>query len=221
MIPKIAFLLDKTNDWLNNNTIFLGHEFKKDNLKIKVSKFYDHYEIENFDIVFILGYTKILPLSFLKLNALNVVIHESALPKYKGFAPIQHQLLEGKENITISLIEPNEDVDSGPILLQRSLNFEGTELYDEIRAKQAEAIILIINDFINLYPNFERKKQEGEETVNPKRNLKDSELDIKKSIEENFNLLRIGNNEKWPSFFNYKGKKYIIKIYEEKKNTKK
>ena len=64
MIPKIAFLLDKTNDWLNNNTIFLGHEFKKDNLKIKVSKFYDHYEIENFDIVFILGYTKILPLSF-------------------------------------------------------------------------------------------------------------------------------------------------------------
>ena len=82
MIPKIAFLLDKTNDWLNNNTIFLGHEFKKDNLK-------------------------------------------------------------------------------------------------------------------------------------------DSELDIKKSIEENFNLLRIGNNEKWPSFFNYKGKKYIIKIYEEKKDTKK
>ena len=80
---------------------------------------------------------------------------------------------------------------------------------------------MIINDFINLYPNFERKKQEGEETVNPKRNLKDSELDIKKSIEENFNLLRIGNNEKWPSFFNYKGKKYIIKIYEEKKDTKK
>ena len=40
---------------------------------------------------------------------------------------------------------------------------------------------------------------------------------IKKILkEENFNLLRIGNNELFPSFFYYKSKKYIIKIF--KKN---
>jgi len=29
----------------------------------------------------------------------------------------------------------------------------------------------------------------------------DGELDISKKIQENFNLLRVGNNDAWPSFF--------------------
>ena len=66
-----------------------------------------------------------------------------------------------------------------------------------------------------MYPNYKRQKQIGEETFYPKRAKKDSELDISKSIEENFNLLRIGNNEDWPSFFHYRGKKYILKIFKE------
>ena len=41
-----------------------------------------------------------------------------------------------------------------------------------------------------------------------------SHLDLS-AIKDNFNLLRIGNNEAWPSFFIYKGNKYIIKIYQD------
>lgn len=211
MTTKIAFLFDESNDWLRDH--FTDYKIPRDDFKL--SEFYDSDKIEGFDIVFILGYTKILPSDFLRRNALNLVVHESDLPNGKGFSPIQWQLLEGKDQIKISLIEALETVDSGDILLQNTIIFEGTELYEEIRSKQAQATILLINDFINLYPNFERKKQVGEDSFYPKRRGKDSELDINKSIRENFNLLRIGNNECWPSFFIYKDKKYLIKIYED------
>ena len=42
---------------------------------------------------------------------------------------------------------------------------------------------------------------------------KDSELNINKTIRENFNLMRINNNNEWPSFFYYRENKYILKIF--------
>ena len=165
--------------------------------------------------MFILGYTKILPSRFLENNRLNLVVHESDLPKGKGFSPVQWQIVEGKSEITISLIEALEKFDTGDILLQRKMKLDGTELYPEIRKKQAENTIQIIEDFLKIYPNFIPLKQIGEESFYRKRNINDSELDISETIAENFNLLRIGNNEEWPSFFYFKGIKYILKIYKE------
>ena len=42
---------------------------------------------------------------------------------------------------------------------------------------------------------------------------KNNLLNVNKSIKENFNLLRVGNNELFPSYFYYKSIKYIIKIF--------
>jgi len=41
----------------------------------------------------------------------------------------------------------------------------------------------------------------------------DSELNIDKSLREQFNLLRIRNNEHWPLFFVIDGYKYFLGIY--------
>jgi len=60
-----------------------------------------------------------------------------------------------------------------------------------------------------------RRKLTAEESFYPKRTLADGELDISKTIQENFNLLRVGNNDAWPSFFYYKGVKYILKIFKD------
>ena len=53
----------------------------------------------------------------------------------------------------------------------------------------------------------------GKGTYYKRRLPEDSEIDIEKSIKKNFNLLRVVDNEKYPAFFYYKGKKFIIKIY--------
>ena len=44
----------------------------------------------------------------------------------------------------------------------------------------------------------------------------DSELNINFSIKKLFNQMRIANNDEWPSFFYFKNKKFIIKIFKNK-----
>ena len=73
-----------------------------DNLIMQIRKFSfkieEHYKkIKGQDIVFILGYGKLLPETFLNKNKLNLVIHESKLPKDKGGAPIHYQILANKK----------------------------------------------------------------------------------------------------------------------------
>ncbi len=43
--------------------------------------------------------------------------------------------------------------------------------------------------------------------------IKDNELDVNKTIKDQFNHLRINSNELYPSFFYLKNKKFILKIF--------
>ena len=147
---------------------------------------------------------------------MNLVIHESDLPLGKGFAPVQWQILEGKRELPICLLEATERVDSGDIVFKSSFNLSGYELYEDVRSMQAQAIFNVISEFLKIYPNFTRTKQTGEESYYPRRLAKDGKLNIDKSLRDQFNLLRIGNNEDWPSFFFVDDQKYILKIYKHK-----
>ena len=211
---KITFLLDRSNLWFEKQ--LKNFDFKLDSKYIfKISK--NHNNIKNQNIVFPLSYTKILPQSFLQKNDLVLIAHPSKLPKDKGFAPLQYQVLQNKNKFFISLIKAVEKVDAGPIYLQNSFILNGTELSGEIRNIQGLQILKIIKDFLIKYPNIKSKKQNGKGNFNKRRFPKDSQLSINQTIKQQFNNLRINDNELYPSFFFFKGKKYIIKIYKEKK----
>ena len=141
-----------------------------------------------------------------------MVVHSSDLPKGKGFAPIQWQILEGKNKIYISLFEAVEKYDSGRIFEKDYVLLKGTELYDEIRKVQAVAIFKIIRRFLRKYPNVSSKKQKGKSTFFRRRTKKDSELNINMKLKKLINQLRIGNNNAWPSFFIYKKNKKTVNI---------
>lgn len=208
---RFALLFDKTNDWLKK---YLPDDLnlRKD---IEVSNFYEEQNIKQFDVVFVLGFTRILKKEFLQANDQVLIVHESNLPLGKGFSPLQWQILEGKDNIIFSLLEASEEFDCGDIVDQIELNLDGTELYDEIRSKQAKFTFELIGRFIKKYPNIIKRKQFGQSTYYRRRKTSDSELNINLTIKELFPLLRIVNNENWPAFFKFNGVKYIIKIYKE------
>ena len=209
---KICFLLDIDNNWLSSYCINYKNKNKNKNRRIEIH--YNFKKIKNYDYVFVLGYTKILPKTLIEKNKLVTVIHESNLPKGKGISPLQWQILQNKNIIKINLIKLESKVDSGDIILTDDLKFNGSELYDEIRKKQAEATFKLIDKFLSkkicCY-----KKQKGKESFFRKRSPADSKVDIKQSLKKSFNLLRICNNEKWPAFFYYKNQKYILKIFKD------
>lgn len=209
MVYKVTFLLDSSNLWIEKQ--LKTYNFKLNNkYKFKISKNPD--KIKNQNIVFPLNYTKVLPESFLKKNELVLIAHSSKLPIDKGFAPLQQQILKNKNKIYMSLIKATKEVDDGPIYLQNTFTLDGTELYDELRNIQGINVLNIIKKFLIKYPKVKTKKQIGKANFNKIRSTKDSELDINKTIKQQFNHLRINDNEHYPSFFYYRGKKFIIKI---------
>ena len=209
---KVTFLLDKSNLWFEKQ--LRNYDFKLNRKYFfKISK--NPNSVKNQNIVFPVLYTKILPEKFLKKNELVLVAHSSKLPKHKGFAPLQHQILKNKNKIYMSLIKAVKKVDAGPIFLQNHFYLDGTELSEEIRKIQGNQFLKIIKKFLIKYPKINPKNQKGKGNFNKRRHPKDSELNINKNIRQQFNHLRINDNEKYPSFFNFKGQKYIIKIYKD------
>jgi methionyl-tRNA formyltransferase len=211
---KVTFLLDKSNLWFEKQ--LRNYDFKLNNkYTFKISK--NPNKIKNQNIVFPLSYTRILPESFLKKNELVLIAHPSKLPKDKGFAPLQNQILKNKNKFYMSLIKAAKEVDAGPIYFQNSFMLDGTELSDEIRNIQGMQFLSIIKKFLVKYPHIKPKKQIEKGNFNKRRYPKDSQLNINKTIKQQINHLRINDNELYPSFFYYKGQKYIIKIVKEKK----
>ena len=114
---KVTFLLDKSNLWFEKQ--LKNYNFRLSNKYIfKISK--NPNIIKNQNIVIPLSYTKILPESFLQKNELVLIAHPSKLPKDKGFAPLQYQILRNNNKVYISLIKAAKEVDAGPIYFQNS-----------------------------------------------------------------------------------------------------
>jgi len=210
---KLTFLLDPSNSWIEKYLKKFKFNLKKKFI-FKILK--NPKKIKNQDIVFALSYTKILPEDFLKKNKLVLIAHPSKLPRNKGFAPVQNEILKNKKKIYLSIIKAEKEVDSGPICLLSYFKLDGTELSDEIRKKQGYAILKSIKKVLKKYPKLTFKKQNGKENFNKRRRPKDSELNINKTIKEQFNHLRINDNNNFPSFFYINRNKYVIKIFKEK-----
>ncbi len=210
MKKNIAFLFDKKNFWIEDYLNFFN--FKKYSKKYSIKCFKDEKNVKNFDVVFVISYTKILSTKFIKKNRLSLIPHPSELPKDKGFAPIHNAVLKKKKKFFISLIKAEKEVDSGDICIQRSYKLNGDELMDDLRFLQAKAIFHVIGKFLDTYPKIRFRKQKGRSNFNKRRNPSDSQINIKKSILSQFNLLRVCDNKRYPAFFIHKGVKYFLKI---------
>ncbi len=77
------------------------------------------------DFIVVAAYGQILKrevLSIPKYGCIN--IHASLLPKYRGAAPINWAIINGEKETGITIMEMEEGLDSGPILLQESIDIE-------------------------------------------------------------------------------------------------
>jgi len=170
---------------------------------------------------FLLGCTKIISEEALSRNQHNLVVHESNLPKGRGFAPMTWQILEGKNDIPICLLEAATEVDAGDIWLQDIIHLDGSELADEWRRLQGEKTLEMCLRFVNEYQNIEKNKQLGIPSYYTRRRPTDSRLDPDKSLREQFSLLRVTDNIRYPAFFEIEGQRYIMNIYKDGNNERK
>jgi methionyl-tRNA formyltransferase len=172
-------------------------------------------EISIGDFAFLMGCTQILPEQYLKRNKINLVVHESDLPRGRGWSPIAWQVIEGVNHIPVVLFEARRELDSGPIYLRDAIELDGTELLPEIRKKQGNATIRIILKFLEQWPSIKPENQTGPAIYLSRRTTANDRLDLSKTLAENFDHLRIVDNERYPAWFEYRGQRYILKITKE------
>jgi methionyl-tRNA formyltransferase len=205
---KIGILTDNKNSWIMPYVDDLKARLKGHD----IYHVFDSRDVQPGEVLFILSCEKILKSDVLEKNKRNIVVHPSKLPKGRGWSPVAWQVLEGSNKIPVSLFEAQESVDAGHVYILDYIELNGTELNDEIKHLQGIKTVEMCVRFINEYDSIEGTPQNGEPTFYKKRTAQSSCMDIKKSIEEQFDLLRVVDNDRYPAHFFIRGKKYIIKI---------
>ena len=85
---------------------------------LKDGAFQDELDRYQPDVIVVVAYGKILPaylLDYAKHGCLNV--HGSILPEYRGAAPMQRAIMDGKEEIGITVMQMDVGLDTGDMLL--------------------------------------------------------------------------------------------------------
>ncbi|MDF0692489.1 hypothetical protein [Aquirufa ecclesiirivi] len=209
---RIQILIDNINSWIIPYAQSL-ELLIKENFNHYVEIIHKHEDVSSGDILILLSCER--KFKKLSLNKFNLVVHESKLPLGKGWSPLTWQILEGSNRIPISLFEAADEIDSGPIYIQEFIELSGKELLPELKDLQGNFTNKIIIKFLENIDKISKTEQIGESTFYPRRTKEDSQLDINKSIKDQFNLLRVCDNERYPAFFLLDGQKYILKIFKE------
>src|SRR5690606_17899579 len=103
------------------------------------------------DLMVVAAYGLILPrwvLDLPKHGCFN--IHASLLPRWRGAAPIQRAIQAGDEETGITIMQMDEGLDTGDMLLRRSLPISDSHtaamLHDELSELGSQAILRAISD---------------------------------------------------------------------------
>jgi len=165
------------------------------------------------DFLFLVSCSEIIKEQILKKFKHALVLHASDLPEGKGWSPHVWNILEGKNTLTISLLNAASKVDAGDIWIKTQVTLEGHELFDEINHKLFIAELELMSKAINSVNEIIPKAQViTQGNYYAKRTPEDSRLDPNKTLLQQFNLLRIADEERYPAFFEHLGCKYIVTI---------
>jgi len=203
-------LLGDSDSWILPYAQELGQGWRTDGHQVRLCRKYS--EVVEGDLAFFLGCIRMAPSEVVQKNRHNLVVHESDLPQGKGFAPIAWQVLGGKNRIPVVLVEAEGEPNSGPIYLRSEIVLEGHELMDEIRHQQGLKTLALCRSFVQSYPNVQGTPQTGESSFYRNRTPQDSCLDPDRTIREQFPLLRIVDNSRYPAYFEFAGHRNFLRV---------
>jgi methionyl-tRNA formyltransferase len=167
----------------------------------------------NPDVIVVVAF-RILPKEIFTLatkGAFN--LHASLLPKYRGAAPINWAIINGETETGVSTFFLQEKVDTGNIILQKSLLIEPNEVATELATRLSELGAEAVVETLRLIEqgNFSLIQQDNSlATKAPKLTKENTRIDWSKSAKEVFNFIR-GLSERPTAWTTLNGKQ--VKIY--------
>lgn len=166
------------------------------------------------DILFLISCAEIISAADRGAYKASLVLHASKLPIGRGWSPHIWQIIEGAEEITLSLLEAEDSVDSGKIWGQQTFPVPKHALWDEINELLFSAEIQLMDFAIREFQTITPQPQDLAiaATYYAKRTPDSSKLNPSQSLASQFNLMRTCDPSRFPAFFELHGKKYKIQL---------
>ena len=143
----------------------------------------------------------------------TLVIHASDLPHGRGWSPVAWTVLSGDTIVTVSMLEAEDKVDTGAIWAQRCFELQGHELLQEINQHLFDMELELMEYAIDYGEAITPRPQATVGSVYyERRKPSDSRIDPHKSIAEQFDLLRVSDDVRFPAFFEYRGYRYELRL---------
>lgn len=172
------------------------------------------------DVLVVTAYGRVLPPEVLELpphGAINA--HASILPKYRGAVPIQWAIASGETETGISVMQMDEGLDTGDVLLERRLDIgpeeTSLELHDRLAQLAGEALEEVLRRLAS--GPLPRQPQDHENaTLAPLLKKEDGWLDLRRPAQELVN--RIRGFQPWPGAVLYREGK-PLKVFRARAGT--
>jgi methionyl-tRNA formyltransferase len=151
------------------------------------------------ELVVVVAYGKILPKEVLtapRRGCLNV--HASLLPKYRGAAPIQWAVIRGERETGVTLMQMDEGMDTGDMLLKKSFPIDDKitagELFGVLSKLGAEVLIDGLARLDQLTPE---KQDSSQATMAPMLSKETGRVDFSQGARAVRDLVR--GCDPWPT----------------------
>ena len=166
------------------------------------------------EVIVVAAYGKILPKALLDVpprGAINV--HASLLPRYRGAAPIQRALLAGDAETGITIMQMNERMDAGDILLQEALPIRDDDTAQTLAIRLAAVGARLLVDALEGLARGDvvaRRQNEQEATFAPMVRKEEGRIDWQRGAADIARAVRAFSP--WPSAYTMLGER-LMKIH--------
>jgi len=182
--------------------------------QVKSSQYHDVVASCMPDLAFAIGWRFLINKQTYQLPRLGtLVMHDSLLPKYRGFAPMNWALINGEKETGVTLFFMVEAVDAGPIVDQLKTAISAEDTADSLDKKIIVLYEILIEKNLMRLTNGDYQalpQNEAEASFTCKRVPEDGLIDWHCSALQIHNLIR-ATSTPFPGAFTYlRGKQVII-----------
>ncbi|MBQ8327633.1 MAG: methionyl-tRNA formyltransferase [Lachnospiraceae bacterium] len=167
------------------------------------------------DVFVVAAFGQILSKEILTMPKYGCInIHASLLPEYRGAAPINRVILDGKEKTGVTIMQMDEGIDTGDMLLMREVSIEPKETADSLFEKLSALGAELIVEALDKLERGEIKAQKQDESKASYARMMRKEIgliDFSLPAEEIERKIRGLNS--WPSAYTYYNGK-MLKIWD-------
>lgn len=179
--------------------------------KIKTPESFELFASHGADLAVVVAYGRILPSEFLRAPKRGCInVHFSLLPLYRGAAPVNWAIVNGETRTGVTTMFIEEELDAGPILLQRDTQIEpqetAPELMDRLSQMGAELLQETLDRINVITP---RPQHHRDATFAPLLRKEDGVIDWTSSATQIERCVR--GFQPWPNAYtNYNRERLIV-----------